>query len=300
MTNPCDPMRVQIAFYLDEELCEADRAVLEGHLAGCVACRALLDAERRFLQGVRTAGPLYAASPELHRRSSAALEEAAPAHRAPADLRRRVQRTLHSSRPGAHRRLRAAALFALVLAVLGAAFWATALRRSPVELPGPSEFAAMAVDVHVRYLRNQLPLEILSDSPERLSAWFADKVPFGLKLPSYQESSGQEKLYQLQGARLVGFKNDYAAYVAYRMRQRPITLVVTANNVAMPAGGEEQIVSKGLRFHYDAIRGYKVITWADRGLTYALVSDLEERGQQSCLVCHAGTRDRDFLEDLRK
>jgi hypothetical protein len=34
-------------------------------------------------------------------------------------------------------------------------------------------------------------------------------------------------------------------------------------------------------------------------LTYALVSDLEERGQQSCLVCHAGTKDRDFIEGLR-
>ena len=36
-----------------------------------------------------------------------------------------------------------------------------------------------------------------------------------------------EKLYQLEGARLVGYKNDYAAYVAYQIRTRPISLVVT-------------------------------------------------------------------------
>ncbi len=156
----------------------------------------------------------------------------------------------------------------------------------------------MAVDTHLRRLRGQLPLEIISDSPELISSWFAGKVSFRLRLPNYQESSGQEKLYGLEGARLVAFNNDYAAYVAYRMRQRPITLVATANSVAMPSGGEE-IVSKGLKFHYDSINGLKVITWADRGLTYALVSDLEERGQQSCLVCHAGTKDRDFIEGLK-
>ena len=82
------------------------------------------------------------------------------------------------------------------------------------------------------------------------------------------------------------------------MQKRPISLVVTSERVAVPSGGEE-IVSKGLMFHFDSIDGLKVITWSDRGLTYALVSDLEERGQQSCMVCHAGTKDRDFIESLK-
>jgi hypothetical protein len=33
-----------------------------------------------------------------------------------------------------------------------------------------------------------------------------------------------------------------------------------------------------------------VLTWSDDGLTYALVSDLEERGQASCIVCHRDKR----------
>jgi len=45
-----------------------------------------------------------------------------------------------------------------------------------------------------------------------------------LQLPNYQESSRQEKLYHLEGARLVALNNDYAAYVAYKMKQSPITL----------------------------------------------------------------------------
>ncbi len=151
----------------------------------------------------------------------------------------------------------------------------------------------------MRRLRGQLPLEITSDSPEIISSWFAGKVSFSLKLPNYQESSGQEKLYHLEGARLVALNNDYAAYVAYKMLERPISLVVTANSTALPSDGEE-IVSKGLKFHYDSIDGLKVITWSDRNLTYALVSDLEERGQQSCMVCHAGTKDQDFIKGLEK
>jgi anti-sigma factor RsiW len=162
----------------------------------------------------------------------------------------------------------------------------------------PSNFALMAAETHLRHMRGQLPLEMESARPQDISSWFANKVDFSVKLPNYQESSGQEKLYTLEGARLVGYEKDYAAYVAYRMKDRPISLVITSDLVARPSGGE-QIASKGLRFHYNAIDGLKVITWSDRGLTYALVSDLDERGQQSCIVCHEGTKDQDFIEPLK-
>ena len=82
------------------------------------------------------------------------------------------------------------------------------------------------------------------------------------------------------------------------MKDRPISLVITSEAAAKPSGGE-QIPAKGLIFHYNAIHGLKVITWSDRGLTYALVSDLEERGQQSCIVCHQGTKDQDFIAPLK-
>jgi hypothetical protein len=150
----------------------------------------------------------------------------------------------------------------------------------------------------MRHTRGQLPLEIESSGPEQISEWFANKVSFSVKLPNYQDSSGQEKLYQLEGGRLVGYKDDYAAYVAYQMRTRPISLVITSDRIAQPAGGE-QIQAKGLTFHYDAIEGLKVITWSDRGLTYALVSDLDERGQESCVVCHQGVKDQDFIAPLK-
>ncbi|HSK63879.1 MAG TPA: hypothetical protein VK893_08565, partial [Pyrinomonadaceae bacterium] len=82
------------------------------------------------------------------------------------------------------------------------------------------------------------------------------------------------------------------------MKDRPISLVITSELVAKPSGGEE-IPAGALKFHYNAIEGLKVLTWSDRGLTYALVSDLEERGRHACIVCHAGAKDRDFIEPLK-
>lgn len=298
--NQCDEIRAQMSFYLDDELQGSERATLEAHLSACEACRQLFDSERRFLDIIRGSRPLHIAPPELRASVEGTLSDVPSAHAASPDFRHRTRRSLWrvgsaASAPIHPRHVVAAAGVAAVALLIG--FWGITEYRKQ-RLNPPSEFALMAVDTHQRHLRNQLPLEIVSDVPERISAWFAGKVPFSVKLPNYQESSGQEKLYNLEGARLVGYKNDYAAYVAYKMRMQPISLVVTSEAVAQPSGGEE-IVSKGLTFHYDSIQGLKVITWSDRGLTYALVSDLEERGQQSCIVCHQGTKDQDFIESLK-
>jgi anti-sigma factor RsiW len=304
----CEHIRDQIMLYLDGELRGGERAAVEAHLQACAGCRAACERERSWLDDVRRGGPRYAAPPSLRDQVSRLLRAQPARPQASPALRRRVREILWPQAARRHRRsdagraatsprrrLALAAVLAVVTLV-GTVYLTSRGGRPP--RTQPSEFALMAVATHLKHLGGQLPFEIASDSPERVSAWFAGKLPFSLKLPNYQESSGQERLYRIEGARLAAFRNDYAAYVGYRMRERPITLVVTSNATALPAGGEE-IVSRGLRFHYDAVEGLKVITWADRGLTYALVSDLEERGQQSCLVCHAGTKDRDFIEGLR-
>lgn len=287
-----------MAIYLDDELSGSDLSAFESHLQVCDSCSEMIASERRFIESIREAKPLRAAPPALREAVEQILNRAAPPYAAPPELRRRVRKSLASPfRLSSRRRLIAVAAMFVFVVGLASVWYATSFRqRLLAKLP--SDFAMMAVDTHLRHLRGQLPFEIATDSPDEISLWFSGKVSFKLQLPNYQEASGQEKLYRLEGARLVGFKNDYAAYVAYQMQKRPISLVVTSERVAVPSGGEE-IVSKGLTFHYDSIDGLKVITWSDRGLTYALVSDLEERGQQSCMVCHAGTKDRDFVESLK-
>jgi len=282
----CDDIRGRLTLYLDNELQGDERATVEAHLSECEACAAIFARELNFLDAVRSE-PLHQASPELRDKVRQIISEG---RRVPAVSEKRSS----AARP---RRFGwvdaiAAGLLVLLLPVL---MWRIVRQK---ETLGPSNFALMAAETHLRHVRGQLPLEMETESPQEISSWFANKVDFKVQLPNYQESSGQEKLYTLEGARLVNYQNDYAAYVAYRMKERPITLVITSGSVATPSGGEV-IASKGLRFHYNAIAGLKVITWSDRGLTYALVSDLEERGQKSCIVCHEGTKDQDFIEPLK-
>jgi len=280
----CEDIRERLTLYLDNELQGAERATVEAHLAECESCAAILARELDFLNAVRECGPLHTASPALREKVEAILKVS------PAPVPARAT-------PLASRWVVAIAAGLLVL-LLPVLVWRL-VRQSDTPANGqPSPFALMAADTHLRHMRGQLPLEMESARPQDISAWFSNKVDFSVKLPNYQESSGQEKLYTLEGARLVNFQNNYAAYVAYLMKDRQISLVITSDLVARPSGGE-QIASRGLRFHYNAIDGLKVITWSDRGLTYALVSDLDERGQQSCIVCHEGTKDQDFIEPLK-
>jgi anti-sigma factor RsiW len=267
--------------YLDNELQDDERVAIETHVQSCASCTAFVEKELAFLNAIRGSGPL---------------------HTAPAELRTKVGAVVGGSKRPVRGRSRrkwivpiAAVLLVLVTPVV---VWRVMRQSNRPGNGGPSPFALRAVESHLRHMRGQLPLEVESSNPQEISTWFANKVNFNVKLPSYQESSGQEKVYTLEGARLVSYQNDYAAYVAYRMKERPISLVITSDSVARPSGGE-QIASRGLKFHYNSIDGFKVITWSDRGLTYALVSDLDERGQQSCIVCHQGTKDQDFIEPLK-
>lgn len=282
----------QIPLYLDEELQGEERRAFEAHVVACVPCRAALQRERQWDEAIRQVRPLYPPPEHLRMQIEQLFAQdvtsTQPAQPLPPAVSFRPRWWM--------------SLAAMVVVGLSAALIWTLIRHSMGNSIGrasnPSEFALAAVDAHQRFVRGQLPLEIRSRSPEEISRWFEDKVPFNLKLPDYPELPDQPKPYELHGARLIGFKQDYAAYVSYQMRQRPISLLVTSGTIAQPSGGE-QIQWRGLRFHFDAIQGWKVLTWSDKGLTYALVSDFEERGQASCIVCHPGPQDRSMFEGLK-
>lgn len=286
--SKCDEIRGRLTLYLDNELQGEERAMVETHLSACESCASIFARELNFHNAVRESAPLYVAPPELRAKVQQILSEGP-----------RVSVVAEEHRPRRASRVSwlVAAAAALLLLLLPLLVWRI-VKQTNVPPVRASSFALMAADTHLRHRRGQLPLEVESENPQQISSWFVNKLNFSVQLPNYQESSGQEKLYTLEGARLVGYQNDYAAYVAYRMKDRPISLVITSDSVAKPSGGEE-IQAGPLMFHYNAIDGLKVLTWSDRGLTYALVSDLKERGQDSCIVCHAGTKDRSFIEPLK-
>jgi hypothetical protein len=238
-----------------------------------------------------------------------AVRDSLPLYEAPASLRERVRQLAlpqqaapappSGSRPAwgvyavGRPLLAAASLAALVLA---AAALLHAPRSSSAARPAGA-FASLAVDTHLRLARGQLPLEVRSDAPAEVSRFFEGRVPFHLALPAYPVEPGEQKPYRLVGGRLVAFEDDYAAFVAYRMDERPISLLVTSAERVTPEGGEA-VTQGGLTFHIESVSGLKVITWSDKGLTYALASDLAVTGSRSCMVCHGSAQERRKFEGL--
>ncbi len=273
----CEDRCVQLTLYLDAELDVRERSDVDAHLASCADCRRKVHSAVRFRNALKRSAPLYVAPNSLRSRIKSIVDAAA--------LNARIKAPRRPARLPS-RRLAWAMGLMLALSV-SMVLYSFKADRSVA-------FAATAVDIHQRHVFGRLPLELKSDSPNRISRWFEDKVSFGFELPNYH---GSEKLFSIRGARLVGYNNEYAAYVAYRMGDEPISLVVTSSDAAKPEGGE-RITSNGLFFHYENIEGFKVITWSHRGLTYALVSNLDERGQQSCLVCHQGSHEQKFIGRL--
>lgn len=271
-------MRRMLGPYVDGELVGEECRRVEDHLSWCSSCAAAFHREVALASDIETA-----------------LSRAA----APHSLQERVEATLARHRRRGRRWTLPAAGLAAALAVAAAAYLLS--RTSPGVPPARADqpaFVSVAVDSHLRYARGQLPLEVHSDRPDVVSRWFAGRVPFNVALPDYPVGPGQRKPYSLEGGRLVALEGDYAAYVAYRMEGRPISLLVTSSGVARPSGSDT-VVSGGLRFHIESVAGLKVITWTDNGLTYALASDLSVSGERTCLVCHGDASERAKLEGLR-
>ena len=142
-----------------------------------------------------------------------------------------------------------------------------------------NSYIEAAVAAHRSSLNGSLPLEIKSESPSAVTAWFAGKVPFNFRLPEAPEEAAHEQVCRLAGGRLINYKDGHAALVSYQMQQQTISLLVSSSKSAAAAGGKE-VLSGGIVFHYSKQMGFAVITWSTHGFTYALVSSLPGSGRR--------------------
>jgi anti-sigma factor RsiW len=270
-----------IQLYLDKELSGQDLQEFQAHLEGCETCRAELAAGEELSSLLHRSRPLYSAPDALRdqvMRTTELLPSSAPY--ASSRLRKRILKILRRPFQSGGGVLRWPVLVAAILLIAALLPVPGILRQA-----NANSYVEAAVAAHRSSLNGSLPLEIKSESPSAVTAWFAGKVPFNFRLPDAPGEVGQEQVYRLTGGRLVNYKDGYAALVSYRMQQQTISLLVASIKSAVAAGGE-QVPSGGIVFHYSKRAGFAVITWSTHGLTYALVSSLPGSGRQSCLVCH--------------
>ena len=159
-------------------------------------------------------------------------------------------------------------------------------------LSGP-KFAEFALNTHRQHAQGSLALDVRSDSQQTVNEWLKEKSQFAVALPASPATPGEDRPYRLEGARLVPVGGKSAAYIAYQMQTGPASLMVTPDSVAVASGGVE-VDFKKVSFHYSMVQGYKVVTWSQHGLSYALVSQEGNSTQRSCMVCHSAMRDRDL------
>ena len=75
-------------------------------------------------------------------------------------------------------------------------------------------------------LHGELSPGIRTTSPEALTAWFADRLPFQFRLPSSDAALQANLTYELAGASLVQYRGIPAAMVVYEAPSGMISLLV--------------------------------------------------------------------------
>ena len=286
--NPCDEYRVKTLRYLDDDLRGHELIDFRNHLEACAECRASLEAEEALSYLLHRSRPLYQAPASLRSRVSAAVMQhfeskatrAWSCHGALQVLERElfhpVQRLLS---------IRMLALVVLLVAFV-LAFVPNVVRQARA-----ANYVATAVAAHRSYLAGDRPPGLRSSSPELVTAWFSDKVYFPFRLPNAHSAASDTPSYRLTGASVVRYRGSPVALVTYEKKSEKISLLVAPGNSAPIAGGDN-VRSGDLIFHYQTRDGFKVITWSNHGLSYALVSSVSGSARESCLVCHQNMNDR--------
>jgi anti-sigma factor RsiW len=95
----------------------------------------------------------------------------------------------------------------------------------------------------------------------------------------------------------VSYRGSPAALIIYEKQKDRISLLVASSQSAAVAGDE--VRSGALTFHYRTDQGFKVVTWSNHGLTYALVSSVPGSARESCMVCHQSMADHQNFRSNR-
>jgi hypothetical protein len=165
-------------------------------------------------------------------------------------------------------------------ALLLAAAWDPGLRLvEGGERPDPLEAAALGL--YERLADERLDLELATSSPREARRYVQGS---GLDAALVERRPGGR--YRLRGVTRTAVAGAPALAVAYRIDGVP-ALLLTTKAEAVP-GGPEHWSRFRRELRHRAAGARRVLSWANSGQRYVLVSGLPGHGQQSCGICHAG------------
>ncbi len=240
----CQESKTILGAYLDGEI-ELMRSVeLEEHLAVCAECGRDLEGQRGLQELLRNPSLRYTAPAGLRESIRASLPAESEPLRPKAEPR--PQRTVGLRWWPA---LQWGAVAALCVVLAGATlFW----------FRGQSEqkLAGQVVDNHIRSLMAGHLADVATSDQHQVKPWFAGKLSFSPNVPDFVD-----KGFALKGGRLDYMENQTVAALIYQRRAHIINVFIYPSSENQKPASEQ-------------LRGYNLVHWAESGMEYWLVSDL--------------------------
>ena len=283
-----DEYSAYIVRYLENQLDDSELEDFCSHLAGCFQCKEDLIQERALSRVLHRSRPLYTATAGLRARVAVMVRTSALAR----DQGKATRQILpyRMQLPARWKVLIPTALLVMILGII--------LLPDFIQKVRAMDYVETAVATHRSFLNGNIPVQVRSDSTMKIADWLADKLQFHLQIPGSESLAGSKLIYRLTGAGLVNYKGSSIALLTYETAMEKISLLVAPEQYATIAGGDE-VHCGNLTFHYQQRDAYKVITWTNRGLAYALVASTSIASRQPCLVCHQTMTDRDSFTQVQ-
>jgi anti-sigma factor RsiW len=178
---------------------------------------------------------------------------------APEALRERVAGMIERHELVAPRRTRRRVVAAGVLLALAPGLWVASHFRSKLL------FRAMCED-HAKYINAESQLR--SSETAQIESWFRDKTDFSVRVPVLTNAD-------VVGGRLCFLRGRKAALVLYRHQSRPVSLFqLNSRDVSLTALDRSEV--DGAPIWRASWKGYSLAAFEQRGVVYALVSDMRE------------------------
>jgi anti-sigma factor RsiW len=233
----CDDVQDLIDGYVDGELDLVRSLEIEQHLQKCVICMQEYK-NRQILHSAISNGNFY--------------------YRTPASLQKRIQSSMKSSPPPLHSIVRRTLIAAAALTLLLIVAWNVVRFVMPA-----STTNSLTQEVLASHIRSLMPghlVDVSSSNQHTVKPWFNGKLDFSPPVVDLAQQG-----YPLIGGRLDYVGNKAVAVLVYRHGGHVINLFV------WPEGQNEGQGTTSI-----TQQGYHILSWNRSGMSYWVVSDLEE------------------------
>lgn len=268
----CREYHASIQLWVDGELSGGEREEFLHHAQDCASCAQAMREADRFSLRVRAARPPITAPDSLRTAVLRQLQEREFARKATITLPRKMS---------AHIPRWSMMAVAAALALAAGSTLASYLQRQRAE----AAMVRTAVVAYQQLEQNTLPMDVSSDSPQTVSAWFQQRVRFQFRMADSGVASAERAKYRLTGGRLLMVGNEPVAMLTFTLQHAMVSLLIGPGHL-MRASGGAILSSGGIDMHSHEEGSLHVVTWNHQGLSYVLIFSNSVQRPEGCASCH--------------